>query len=144
MRLDDHRGRWPVLFFYPKAFTPGCTRETRGFRDEQETIEALGAVVYGVSVDDLSVQCDFARANHVGFPLLADADQSMSKAYGVTRGFLPFNKRVTFVIDGEGVVRARFAHEMQVMRHVTAVIAFLQAQAAPSAEVAAPPSTPPE
>jgi peroxiredoxin Q/BCP len=144
VRLDDHRGRWLVLFFYPKAFTPGCTRETRGFRDEQETIEALGAVVYGVSVDDLSVQCDFARANHVGFPLLADADQSMSKAYGVTRGFLPFNKRVTFVIDGEGVVRARFAHEMQVMRHVTDVIAFLQAQAAPSAEVAAPPSTPPE
>ena len=128
VRLDDFRGRWLVLFFYPKAFTPGCTKQTVRFRDEHDALAALGAAVVGVSVDDLAVQCDFARAHQVEFPLLADTSQEMSKAWGVSRGFLPFNKRVTFVIDGDGVVRARFHHEMQVLRHVDDVLTFLRAQ----------------
>jgi peroxiredoxin Q/BCP len=133
VRLDDFRGRWLVLFFFPKAFTPGCTRETHRFRDEHDAIVALGGAVVGVSVDDLTVQCDFARENGVDFPLLADSSQEMSRAYGVTRGFLPFNKRITFVIDGDAVVRARFHHEVQVARHIDDVLAFLRAQQAPSA-----------
>jgi peroxiredoxin len=131
VRLDDFRGRWLVVFFFPKAFTPGCTKETARFRDERARIEDLGAALIGVSVDDLTVQCDFAREQGVDFPLLADTTQEMSQAWGVTRGFLPFNKRVTFVVDGDGVVRARFHHEVQVLRHVDDVLAFLRAQQPP-------------
>jgi peroxiredoxin Q/BCP len=132
VRLDDYVGRWLVLFFYPKAFTPGCTKQAIAFSDHQAVLADLGASVLGVSVDDLAVQCDFAREKHLGFPLLADVDQSMSKAWGVTRGFLPFNKRVTFVVDPEGVVRARFHHEVQVLKHIDDVVDFLQAQQASS------------
>ncbi len=126
VRLADFAGRVLVLFFFPKAFTPGCTKEARAFRDRHEELEALGAVVLGVSVDDLAVQCDFARENHLSFPLIADQDERMSKAFGVTRGFLPFNKRVTFVIGKDGVVLGRFQHEVQVLRHIDDVVALLQ------------------
>ncbi len=126
VRLGDFAGRSLVLYFFPKAFTPGCTKEARRFRDRHEEIEALGAVLLGVSVDDIGVQCDFARENHLSFALVADRDESLSKAFGVTRGFLPFNKRVTFVIDGAGIVVARFHHEVQVNKHVDDVIAFLK------------------
>jgi peroxiredoxin Q/BCP len=129
VRLDDFAGQWLVIFFFPKAFTPGCTKEAVGFTEELATIAALGASVLGVSVDDLAVQCAFAREKHLGFPLLADHDQTMSKAWGVTRGFLPFNKRVTFVVDGDGVVRARFHHEVRVTKHVEDVVEFLRARA---------------
>ena len=139
VRLDDYAGRWLVIFFYPKAFTPGCMKEAIAFSDEQTALAALGADVLGVSVDDLAVQCDFAREKHLGFPLLADFDQTMSKAYGVTRGFLPFNKRVTFVIDPDGVVRARFHHEVQVQQHVDDVLAFLRTCASSSSSSSSSP-----
>lgn len=119
--------KYLVLYFFPKAFTPGCTKEARRFRDNHEDIEALGGLVIGVSVDDLAVQCDFARENHLSFPLIADHDEKMSKLFGVTRGFLPFNKRVTFILDKEGVVVARFHHEVQVLKHVDDVVDFLKA-----------------
>jgi peroxiredoxin Q/BCP len=138
VRLDDYVGRWLVVFFYPKAFTPGCTKEAVAFTAQSEAIEAMGASVLGVSVDDLAVQCAFAREKHLGFTLLADVDQTMSKAWGVSRGFLPFDKRVTFVVDPEGVVRARFHHEVQVTRHVDDVLAFLRANASPAPGSVAP------
>jgi peroxiredoxin Q/BCP len=128
VRLDDYAGRWLVVFFFPKAFTPGCTKEATAFTAQQAAVEALGARILGVSVDDHAVQCAFAREKHLGFPLLADTDQTMSRAFGVTRGLLPFNKRVTFVLDPDGVVRARFHHEVQVIRHVDDVLAFLRSQ----------------
>lgn len=127
MTLADFAGRYLVLYFFPKAFTPGCTKEARRFRDNHEEIEELGGVVIGVSVDDVGVQCDFARENHLSFPLIADSDEKMSKAYRVTRGFLPFNKRITFIVDGSGMIVARFHHEVQVLKHIDDVIAFLKA-----------------
>jgi peroxiredoxin Q/BCP len=139
VRLDDYIGRWLVIFFFPKAFTPGCTREARAFSEQHAALAALGADVVGVSVDDIAVQCDFARELHLGFPLLADVDQTMSAAYGVSRGFLPFDKRVTFVIDPDGVVRARFHHEVNVLRHIDDVLSFLREHA--SSSPALPPSS---
>jgi thioredoxin-dependent peroxiredoxin len=133
VRLADFAGKHLVLYFYPKAFTPGCTKEARLFRDNHTEIEELGGVVLGVSVDDPTVQCDFARENHLTFPLVADADETLSKLYGVTRGFLPFNKRVTFIIDPAGLIAARFQHEVQVGRHVDDVVKFLQRLIAPPA-----------
>jgi peroxiredoxin Q/BCP len=124
--LEAFQGKWLVLYFFPKAFTPGCTAEAKRFRDNQPELAALGAEVLGVSHDDLETQCHFAKSTAVGFPLVGDADRALSRAFGVGRALLPFDKRATFVIDPKGVVRAVFHHEFQISRHLDDVLNFLQ------------------
>lgn len=126
--LADFAGRWLVLYFYPKAFTPGCTRETMRFRDNHAELESLGASVVGVSHDALGTQCSFADAMRVPFPLVSDGSRAIARAYGVARSLLPISKRVTYVIDPKGVVRAVFEHEFQVSKHLDDVVKFLKAQ----------------
>ena len=134
--LEDFRGRYLVLYFYPRAFTPGCTREAQRFRDNYPELRELGAEVLGVSVDDHSTQCAFAERLAVTFPLVGDDDHRISQAYGVRRGLLPFDKRVTFVVDPSGQVVARFHHEFQIHRHLDDVLRFLKQQ--PRADAHAP------
>jgi len=124
--LANFRGKYLVLYFYPKAFTPGCTKEARRFRDNHAEIRELGAEIVGISVDDPEVQCEFAARHQVAFPLIADKDRAVSTAYGMMRRILPFTKRVTFVIDPEGKVVARFEHELQVNKHLDNVLRFLR------------------
>lgn len=126
LSLSALRGQVVVLYFFPKAFTPGCTRQTERFRDAQEDIRELGGVVIGVSVDDHVTQCDFAAATHAGFPMIGDADHTVSNLYGVLRPFLRLDRRVTFVIDGDGVVRGIFEHEFQISKHLDAVLHLLE------------------
>lgn len=129
--LSALRGGWAVIYFFPKAFTPGCTAETRRFRDNYPELRALGAQVVGISTDDLDTQCRFAAENRVTFPLAADANKEISRRFGVLWPIVPVDKRVTFVIDPEGIVRAVFRHELQVSRHLDDVVAFLRKHAAP-------------
>jgi len=124
--LAAFRGRYLVLYFYPKAFTPGCTKEARRFRDNHTEIRELGAEVVGVSIDEPTVQCEFAARQQIAFPLIPDNDRAVSTAYGVARRFLPIAKRVTFVIDPDGKVAARFEHELQVNKHLDNVLRFLR------------------
>lgn len=124
--LTGFRGKKLVLYFYPKAFTPFCTREARRFRDNYDEVRALGAEIVGVSVDEHGTQCEFALKNDLRFPLVADTEKIISKAYGVLWPGLPLDKRVTFVIDEEGVVLAVFRHEFQVVKHLDDVLHFLQ------------------
>jgi thioredoxin-dependent peroxiredoxin len=124
--LAAFRGRYLVLYFYPKAFTPGCTKEARRFRDNHVEIRELGAEVVGVSIDEPTVQCEFAARQQIDFPLIPDNDRAVSTAYGVMRRFLPIAKRVTFVIDPDGKVAARFEHELQVNKHLDNVLRFLR------------------
>lgn len=124
--LTAFRGRYLVLYFYPKAFTPGCTKEARRFRDNHLEIRELGAEVVGVSIDEPTVQCEFASRQQIAFPLIPDNDRAVSTAYGVMRRFLPIAKRVTFVIDPDGKVAARFEHELQVNKHLDNVLRFLR------------------
>ena len=124
--LASFRGKYLVLYFYPKAFTPGCTKEARRFRDNHTEIRELGAEVVGVSLDEPMVQCDFAERHQLAFPLIPDNNRAVSTAYGVLRRFLPITKRVTFVIDPEGKVAARFEHELQVNKHLDNVLRFLR------------------
>jgi len=124
--LAAFRGRYLVLYFYPKAFTPGCTKEARRFRDNHVEIRELGAEVVGVSIDEPTVQCEFAARQQIAFPLIPDNDRAVSTAYGVMRRFLPITKRVTFVIDPDGKVAARFEHELQVNKHLDNVLRFLR------------------
>jgi thioredoxin-dependent peroxiredoxin len=109
--LSQLRGRTVVLYFYPKADTPGCTAQACGVRDHASDYEAAGAVVLGVSRDSVPRLRAFADRYGLAFPLLSDEDHAVAEAYGVWveksmygRRFFG-NERTTFVIDGEGVVR---------------------------------------
>jgi peroxiredoxin len=118
IRTSELRGKPVVLFFFPKAFTPGCVRETKSFRDEYPTLARRGVQIVGVSTDPLDAQCRFAEWAGVPFPLVADAECAMSKLFGVLWPLVGVAKRVTFVADPEGIIRHVFHHELRVDRHV--------------------------
>jgi thioredoxin-dependent peroxiredoxin len=126
VRLSELHGRYVVIYFFPRAFTSGCTLQTQRFRDNYPEIRALGAEVIGVSTDGFDKQCRFAKAEGVSFPLIGDDSQTISRAYGALRSILGFDRRITFVIDGEGVVRAVFHHEFQILKHLDDVLGFLR------------------
>jgi peroxiredoxin len=126
LTLSGLRGTAVVIYFFPKAFTPGCTRETARFRDAHADIVELGARVIGISVDDFETQCDFAGATQAGFPMIGDEDLAVSQLYGVLRPFLKLAKRVTFVIDAEGTIQGIFEHEFQISKHLDGVLLLLE------------------
>jgi thioredoxin-dependent peroxiredoxin len=102
-RFSSVRGSSTILFFYPRANSLGCTVETRAFADHFAEIQAAGVSVVGVSVDPVAAQKSFATKCAVDFPLVADTDRAIAKAYGVL-GFLGFARRVTFFVDAAGRV----------------------------------------
>jgi len=81
-RLDEQRGDWVVLYFYPKDDTPGCTTEACGFRDAAAAFEDRGAVVWGISPQGVASKVAFREKYDLGFPLLIDADHAVAEAYG--------------------------------------------------------------
>jgi peroxiredoxin Q/BCP len=109
--LSDFRGSPVVLYFYPRADTPGCTTQACGIRDHRADYEAAGAVVLGVSPDPVAAVKKFADKQSLNFRLLADADHSVCELYGVWAEKTNYGRtywgalRSTFVIDEEGVVR---------------------------------------
>ena len=111
VKLSDRAGRWVVLYFYPKADTPGCTTQACGIRDHDADYREAGAEVIGVSPDEPEKLRRFADKNELGFTLLGDPDHAVSEAYGVWVEKTMYGKaywgaqRSTFIIDEEGVVR---------------------------------------
>src|SRR6266851_4344710 len=101
-------GKKLVLYFYPKDDTPGCTVEACGLRDEYQKIREQGAEVLGVSVDSTASHQKFTEKYHLPFPLLADIDKSVSKAYGVLNDKSNMSRRVTFLIDEHGKILKTF------------------------------------
>jgi thioredoxin-dependent peroxiredoxin len=108
--LADHSGKWVVLYFYPKDFTPGCTKEVCTFRDDVIALRKAGADVLGVSLDDVKSHADFAEKYHVPFPLLSDNKQDAAKAYGVltSKMGMTYAKRETFLIDPHGKIAKHY------------------------------------
>ncbi len=100
----EHQG-WTVLYFYPKADTPGCTAQACAFRDAIEIIRKQNAEVYGISTDKVSDLLKFHQKYHLSFPLLADPDATVTEAYGVKMPVLKIAKRWTFIIDPNLVIR---------------------------------------
>lgn len=102
----DHQGRWLVLYFYPKDFTPGCTTEVCTFRDDVLKLRKAGADVVGISLDDVKSHAQFAQKYHVPFPLLSDADRKVAQSYGVLTSMMGMHyaKRTTFLIDPSGKI----------------------------------------
>jgi peroxiredoxin Q/BCP len=102
-RFSSLRGKASVLFFFPRANSLGCTIETRAFADHFTELQGAGVALVGVSVDPVAAQKSFASKCEVQFPLVADVDKSIAKAYGVL-GFLGFARRVTFFVGPDGRV----------------------------------------
>jgi thioredoxin-dependent peroxiredoxin len=127
----DFAGKPLVVFFYPKDNTTVCTKEACGFRDLAGEIAALGGAVVGVSNDTESSHQKFTSDHRLNFPLLADTDGAIAKAFGVARlggmlaGWIPV-RRVTFVIDGEGTIRAAIESELSADKHTSGALDALQ------------------
>jgi len=104
--LNDYKGKWVVLYFYPKDDTPGCTTEACHFRDDFKSLEAIGAKVIGVSIDDSFSHKKFAEKYNLPFPLLSDASGEVASRYGALNNFLVIKlaKRYTYLINPQGKI----------------------------------------
>jgi peroxiredoxin Q/BCP len=125
--LADFRGRTLVLFFYPKASTPGCTREGRDFRDAIEAFHTSGTEVLGASRDGIKAQENFKRKQEFPFELLSDKEELLCKAFDVIKLKKNYGReylgieRSTFLIDGQGVLRREW-RKVKVKGHVAEVL----------------------
>lgn len=109
--IEDYRGKWVVLYFYPKDDTPGCTTEACEFRDNIFAFRSANCEILGVSLDDEESHRAFAEKHGLPFPLLADVSGVAADAYGVksVRFGMTLAKRQTFLIDPEGNIAKHYA-----------------------------------
>jgi peroxiredoxin Q/BCP len=125
--LNDYKGKWAVLYFYPKDDTPGCTKEACQFRDDFKTIEALGAKVIGISIDDSFSHQKFAEKYNLPFPLLSDASGEVADRYGALNNFLVIKlaKRYTYLINPQGKI-AKIYLSVDTSKHSQEIIEDLK------------------
>lgn len=127
--LTDYKGKWVVLYFYPKDDTPGCTTEACAFRDAFKDLQKHDVVVLGVSLDSVDSHKKFAAKHNLDFPLLSDADAEVSKAYGAWHAHqfmgLPGLKRETFLIDPDGDLAMHYA-KVDPIAHAQEILADLE------------------
>lgn len=128
--LEALRGKWVVLYFYPRASTPGCSIEAQQFEVALPEFERLGATVVGVSTDTEARQARFRDQCGLHFPLLPDSDKTIAKAYGVLGGLgglLGIAARQTFLIDPQGQLAYHWK-QVNPMRHAAEVLVELENQ----------------
>jgi peroxiredoxin Q/BCP len=109
--LDEYRGKWLALYFYPKDNTPGCTTQACEFRDNIFAFRDAGAVIVGISVDDVASHKKFQEEHGLPFTLLADSYKETAKAYGVLKkfmGVMEAAQRDTFLIDPNGKIAKHY------------------------------------
>jgi peroxiredoxin Q/BCP len=125
--LNDYKGKWAVLYFYPKDDTPGCTKEACQFRDDFKTLEALGAKVIGISIDDSFSHQKFAEKYNLPFPLLSDASGEVADRYGALNNFLVIKlaKRYTYLINPQGKI-AKIYLSVDTSKHSQEIIEDLK------------------
>jgi len=126
VRLADFQGKSAVvLYFYPKDDTPGCTAEACSLRDGFKAIQAAGAVILGVSADTTQSHKAFAERFHLPFSILADPDRRIIETYGVKMPLLGMAKRITVLIDRQGIVR-KVITDVRTKDHDQQVLALLK------------------
>lgn len=110
-KLEEYRGRWLAIYFYPKDDTPGCTKEACNFRDNIYAFRAIDAAVVGISVDDVESHKKFSDKYKLPFTLLADSDNTTATAYGVLKDYklLKLASRQSFLVDPEGKIAKHYA-----------------------------------
>jgi thioredoxin-dependent peroxiredoxin len=127
VRLSERLADGPVvLFFYPAAMTPGCTKEACHFRDLATEFKDLGAQRLGISADPVAKQEAFADQQVLDYPLLSDEDGAVATTYGVRRRLLVPVKRATFVIDTDRTVRKVIASELNMNVHADRALEALR------------------
>lgn len=131
--LTDYKGKWVILYFYPKDDTPGCTTEACSFRDEYDYIQENGAVVLGMSKDSVKSHKKFAEKYNLHFPLLSDESLNTIKAYGAYGERSMYGKtymgiiRSTFLINPEGQIAKEYpkvtpkGHAVQIVKDLEAL-----------------------
>ncbi|MCW8925235.1 MAG: peroxiredoxin [Xanthomonadales bacterium] len=126
--LDDYRGQWLAVYFYPKDDTPGCTTEACNFRDNIYVFRAIGAEVVGISVDDVESHKEFSDKYKLPFVLLADENHEIARAYGVLRDYklIKIAKRQSFLINPEGKI-AKHYDDVDPDTHTDEVLADIKA-----------------
>jgi thioredoxin-dependent peroxiredoxin len=126
INLKDYRGKWVVLYFYPKDFTSGCTIEARNFQRDLAQYEKAGAVILGVSVDSAESHKNFCAKEGLNFKLLADTEVTVSAAYGSVMEYNgnKLSARNTFIIDPQGKI-AKVFPAVKVAKHSEEVLAAL-------------------
>ena len=129
VRLSEElaKGR-VVLFFYPKAMTPGCTAESCTFRDRGKEFDELGAQRLGISLDSVDKQHQFSTKHSFDFTLLSDKSGQVAREFGVKRALLPFTKRATFVIDTDRRILAVVNNEFDTDRHAEEALTALRSE----------------
>ena len=126
VRLADHRGEWVVLFFYPADHTPGCTAEACEFRDVHKELRDLGAVVYGVSRDDVKSHASFRKKHKLPYALLSDEEGKALKAWEAV-GLFTHPKRITYVVDPDGVIADIYESQIRAKQHPQRALDVLKA-----------------
>jgi len=132
--LKDFRGKTVVLFFYPKADTPGCTIEACGFRDTYKKLQKTGAVILGISADTPQAQKKFQDKFDLPYPLLADTDKKICNAFGVIKEKNMYGRKVmgiartTFVIGPDGKI-AHVFRNVKADGHAEEVLEYLKTSA---------------
>ena len=132
LSLGDFAGKWLVLYFYPKSFTPGCTAESCSLRDGYQDIQDLGASIVGVSLDSLETQQKFKAEHKLPFDLLSDEEARVAKAYDALGFGGLMAKRLTFIINPEGKV-AHIVDSVKTGDHDAQVLEVLRSVQAPPA-----------
>jgi peroxiredoxin Q/BCP len=124
--LKDYRGKWVVLYFYPKDQTPGCTREAHNFQVDQPKYAEHNAVVLGVSLDSVDSHKQFCAKEGLNFKLLADPDHKVTSQYGSLTNFgvVKFAARHTFIIDPQGRIAKAYT-SVDPTRHSNEVLTAL-------------------
>jgi peroxiredoxin Q/BCP len=128
--LTDYRGKWVVLYFYPKDMSPGCTVEAHNFQRDLSKYDAANAVVLGVSLDSVEHHKTFCTKDSLTFKLLADPDHKVIDAYGVPTMFTPIGRlaqRDTFLISPSGKV-VKFWNVKDIGAHSGEVLAAIAAE----------------
>ncbi len=129
--LKDYKGKWVVLYFYPRADTPGCTIEACSFRDSFKRVEKIGAVVLGISPDTPKDQKKFEEKFSLPFTLVADADKKICNAYGVMQEKNMYGRKVmgvartTFIIGPDGKIKHIF-RKVKPEGHAEEVLEYLK------------------
>jgi peroxiredoxin Q/BCP len=125
--LEQYRGKWVALYFYPKDDTPGCTKEACAFRDNIFAFDEIGATIIGVSLDDTASHKEFAEKYSLPFTILSDTNGSTAEAYGVLKsmGTFRFAERQSFIIDPDGTVRKHYP-KVDAEKHSEEVLADLK------------------
>ncbi len=127
--LESQKGKWTVLYFFPKSDTPGCTKQACAFRDNIEKITTLGADVYGISMDTVEKQAAFHKKHGLKFSLISDNDGAITKAYGAKIPMLRMAKRWTFILDDKLVIR-KVDHDVDPITDAVKVAEFISTEKA--------------